>query len=180
MTTEHQEALDKVTSDIFIYVENIFIIKSIYNKIGNNFVCGIASPYLNFRDALSHYRKMYKAACNGDNSIVLQQIASIEEHLNRGIRDFAINLCSNFFVRIIHKMMTDKAQFVTDEIFQHLRHIYHELKNIVTDIRLGGQRLMRFENNDNWLPGMIDVIQDFYAYISDKPSITQLYKRIIN
>ncbi|MDR2019219.1 MAG: hypothetical protein LBQ14_00460 [Treponema sp.] len=57
---------------------------------------GIASPYLNFRDALFHYKKMYDAALGGDNSGVVQQCACIEEHLNRGLKDFAVHLALIF------------------------------------------------------------------------------------
>jgi len=179
LTTEHQETLNKAASDILIYVDNIFIIQSIYNAIGNNYILGIASPYLNFRDALFHYRKMYEAAEKGDTAFVLQQTACIDEHLNRGIRDFAINLCSNYFIRIIHKMMADKALYVTNEIFQRLRHIYHELKNIVAEIRLGGQQLLRFDNNNvYWLQRMINAIEDFDSLIGENPLIYRLYERI--
>jgi len=159
-------------------VDNIFIIKSIYDTIGDEHICGIASPYLNFRDALFHYKKMYEAAKQGDNVIVIQQAACIDEHLNRGIRDFAINLCTNYFVPVIHKLMVDKAEYINDAVFLRLRHVYHELKGIIAEIRLGGQQLKRFDNNDvPWLPRMITAIQDFENLLREKPLVKRLYER---
>jgi len=168
LTTEHQEALDKAANSIVIYVDNVFIIKGIYDNIYREDKEGIASPYLNFRDALFHYKIMHEGANSGDNTVVLQQIACIDEHLNRGIKDFAINLCSNCFVPIIHEMMSSNSQSVSDTVFQRLRHIYHELKNIVAEIRLGGQSLLRFDNNKvHWLSRIIDAIKSSYVLDSD-------------
>ena len=178
MTTEHQEALDKVSKALFLYVDNIFIIKSIYDTIGNAHVHGIASPYLNFRDALFHYKKMYDAASNNDNVGVIRQNACLEEHLNRGIRDFAVNLCTNYFIPVIHLLMNNKSKPVDDQIFLRLRHVYHELKGIVAEIRLGGQQLMSFDNNAYWLPKIITVITDFNAPLGEKPLLKRLYDRV--
>jgi hypothetical protein len=177
LTTEHQEALNEVSTTLFVYVDNIFLIKSIYDTIGDNNISGIASPYLNFRDALFHYRKMYEAADKGENVTLIQQRACIDEHLNRGIRDFAINLCSNYFVPVINELMTNKANYITDIIFQRLRHAYHELKGIVAEIRLGGQQLIRFGNNDEkWLPKMIEAIQGFDNLLVENPLVKSLYE----
>lgn len=175
LTMEHQEALDNVSVSFFAYVDNIFMIKDIYDSIGS-YIRGISSPYLNFRDALFHYRKMYEAARDEDNTIVLQQMACIDEHLNRGIRDFAINLCSNYYVPILHTLMSDKAQCITDEVFQRLRQIYHSLKSIVTEIRLGGQQLKRFDNVDiDWLIRIIGIIQNFNNLLDEFPQVRRLY-----
>ena len=178
MTTEHQETLDSVSSSLLAYVDNIFIIKGIYDAVGNDHIEGIASPYLNFRDALFHYKKMYDAANNSENIIVLQQSACIDEHLNRGIRDFTINLCSNYFVPVIHGLMTDRSKCINNAAFQKLRHVYHELKNIVAEIRLGGQQLLRFDNNEViWLPRVIAAIKDFDSLLDKNPLIKRLYDR---
>jgi len=178
LTTEHKNALDNVVVSIFAYVENVFIIKGIYDHIGQEYKKqGIASPYLNFRDALFHYRKMYQAVNTGDNNDVLQQAACIDEHLNRGIRDFAIHLCINCYIPIIHNMMTGNFQSVTDVIFQRLRRIYHELKNIVADIRLGGSLLQRFgQKNVDWMERIIAAIQDFNNLLEKYPSLRTIYK----
>jgi len=175
LTTEHKNALDNATTSIFVYVENIFIIKEIYDHIGQEYKKqGIASPYLNFRDALFHYKVMYQAANAGDNNSVLQQATCINEHLNRGIRDFEIHLCINCYIPIIQNMMSSNFQSVTDVIFQRLRRIYHELKNIVADIRLGGSLLQ--QNNVDWIERIIIAIEDFNNLLGEFPSLRILYK----
>jgi hypothetical protein len=58
---------------LIVYVDNVFIIKAIYDKI--EYCEGIASPYLNFRDALFHFKKMYDSANSGNNTVFLQQMA---------------------------------------------------------------------------------------------------------
>jgi len=177
LTTEHQNALDETAASIFVYVDNVFIIKEIYDSIDPTKQMGIASPYLNFRDALFHYRKMYKAAEKGDNTEFIQQLANIEEHLNRGIKDFAIFLCFNFYAPLIRHMMQSKSRCINNDVFCGLRHIYHELKNIVAEIRLGGQNLLRFGNSKvSWLPSMIKIISDFKNLLNTNIQLNNLYQ----
>jgi hypothetical protein len=155
-------------------VDNIFLINGIYDTIGHDLV--ITSPYLNFRDALFHYKKMYEAADAEDNVTVLQQEACIDEHLNRGIKDFAINLCSNCYVPVIHCMMRDQARCVNDAVFQRLRHIYHEFKNIVAEIRLGGQTLLHFDDQGvNWLLRIITAVEELHHLLEETPQLQNLY-----
>ena len=176
LTTEHQEELDRAAYSLFVYVDKIFIIKGIYNSIDPKYKKGIASPYLNFRDALFHYKKMYEGAISGDNTVVLQQSACIDEHLNRGIKDFAINLCTNCFVPVIHEMMLSQSKSVNDVVFQRLRHIYHELKNIVAEIRLGGQLLLHFDSKGvEWLPRIIIAIKAFNDLLGEYPQLRIFY-----
>jgi hypothetical protein len=177
LTTDQQEALDNTAESIFVYVDNVFIIKNIYDEIDSDNQIGIASPYLNFRDALFHFKKMYEAARDGNNSMFLQQLACIEEHLNRGIRDFAINLCLNCYIPVINEMMKSRARCVNDDIFQRLRHIYHELKNIVVEIRFGGQKLLRFEDPEiSWFESMISVISEFKDLLNENIQLNNLYE----
>jgi hypothetical protein len=110
---------------------------------------------------------------------VLQQKVCIDEHLNRGIKDFVINLCSNFYVPVIHKMMRSSARCITVPLFQQLRHIYHELKNIVADIRLGGQLLLHFDDNEvRWLIRTINAIEDFKHLLIDS-QLNSLYSNTV-
>jgi hypothetical protein len=161
-------------------VDNVFLIKNIYDQIGQGRVMGIASPYLNFRDALFHYKKMYESMLSGDMKDFWQQLPCIEEHLNRGVKDFAINLCSNFFIKVIHSMMLSRARCITDKVFQRLRHIYHELKNIVAEIRLGGQTLLHFDSSEvDWLSRMIEIIKDFNDLIDENSQLKNLYDSTI-
>jgi len=177
LTTEQQKALNEAADSIFVYVDNVFIIKKIYDSIDPTQQTGIASPYLNFRDALFHYKKMYEAAERGDNTEFIKQYANIEEHLHRGIKDFAVYLCFDCYVPLIRHMMQDRARCINDAVFCRLRHIYHELKNIVADIRLGGQRLLRFGDSEvSWLPNMRNIISDFVNLLKEDVQLNNLYQ----
>jgi hypothetical protein len=120
---------------------------------------------------------MYNAAEKGENTEFIQQLANIEEHLNRGIKDFAIFLCFDFYVPLIRCMMQARSRCIDDDVFCGLRHIYHELKNIVADIRLGGQKLLRFDNSEvSWLPNMINIISDFKELLNENIQLNNLYQ----
>ncbi|MDR1149179.1 MAG: hypothetical protein LBK66_11165 [Spirochaetaceae bacterium] len=179
MIKEHQDLLDDVSKEIFDYRDNIWIIKDISEYIHTKF--DIASPYLNLRDALFHYKKMYEAAVAKNDFNVTQQYACIEEHLNRGLKDFAVYLCTNFFTVILHRMIDEKASSITNEIRQRLRHIYHQIKNLVIDIRFEGQILSHFKNhNINWLPTLNKVSTEFYRFLNESRPVKQLYIRFTN
>jgi len=177
LTTEQQKALDETADSIFVYVDNLFIIKKIYDSVDPTQQTGIASPYLNFRDALIHYKKMYEAAEMNDDTEIIKQSASIEEHLHRGIKDFAVYLCNNCYVPVIRQMMESRARCINDVVFCRLRHIYHEFKNITAEIRLGGQKLLRFGDSEvSWLPNMINTISDFKKLLNEDVQINNLYQ----
>jgi hypothetical protein len=179
LTAKYQKLLDDVSKEIFDYIDNIWIIKDISEHIHEKF--GIASPYLNLRDALFHYQKMYEAVNAGNNFDIVQQYACIEEHLNRGLKDFAVYLCANFFTVILHQMIDMNAKSITDEICQRLRHIYHEVKNLVIEIRFEGQILSHFKDHKiSWLPRLNAVVQDFYALLDERRIVKQLYIRFTN
>jgi len=181
LTTEQQKALDETAASIFVYVDNVFIIKKICDSIDPTQQMGIASPYLNFRDALFHYKKMYEAAKNGDNTEFIKQLANIEEHLHRGIKDFAVYLCTDYYVPLIRQMMESRSQCINDSVFCRLRHIYHELKNIVAEIRLGGQKLLRFGDSEvSWLPSMINIISAFINLLNENVQLNNLYQTTLS
>ena len=104
---EKQQTLEKTATDLFDYVDEVKIIKDIFEAIPQS--RGIASPYLNLRDALFHYKKMYEAAQDNDITGIIKQNACIAEHLNRGLKDFALHICSNFFIKIIHQIIDSNA-----------------------------------------------------------------------
>jgi hypothetical protein len=179
MTAEHRQALNDAANDLLVYVDEIWIIKDISDHIHKEF--GIASPYLNFRDALFHYRKMYDAAIEGDNSGIIQQCACIEEHLNRGLKDFAVHLCVNFFIKILHEFTITRAKAIVPANLQKIRPIYHKIKNAVIDIRLEGMALRHFETHATpWLPKVVSPVQEFYTLLDANRSLKQLYVRFAN
>jgi ABC-type transporter lipoprotein component MlaA len=158
------EELDKATEEIIASVKNIYIIKSICKHIKG--LPKIASPYLNLRDALFHYQKMYTSQ---DDRTCIEQQASINEHLNRGIKDFAINLCSNYYIPIFHEMLDLGSDL-------WIRHIYHELKDLVLEIRLAGQALWRFDDhNVNWLERMITIINTINNSLKNNAILYGIY-----
>jgi len=185
VTTDEEQILDSLANELIAYGKNILIIQNIFEHISKDIgqPIGIASPYLNFRDALFHYHKMYEACNEQDgHERVIQQKACIKEHLNRGIKDFIVYLCSNCLTRVMNKMLFGSFHAVTDEIFQELRRIYHQLKNAVVDIRLKGTALIHFEDEDGmqWLNDTIEVIQIFYNdFFKKYPDVHELYVNTI-
>lgn len=179
MTADQEQKLEYSAKELFEYVDEIKIIKELFDALPIKI--GIASPYLNFRDALFHYNKMYEAANdnNNNNESFFQQYACIEEHLNRGLKDFAIHLLSNYYIKIIHKTIMKLEKSNNKNALQKLRHIYHNMKNLVVEIRLEGQTLQHFVDHKNiWLPTFVDNIEGFNKLLEEFPLIKQLYDSI--
>lgn len=177
MAPDHQEILDKVAEELFHYVHETWVIKSLLKRFDEK--VSISSPYLNFRDALFHFNKMYDAANNNNDNGLIQQQACINEHLNRGIKDFAVFICANFYAKILHLMIASNARTISVSNLKKLRHIYHDLKNIVIDIRIGGQNLERFDNLQNtWLPKITAAIGAFHSLLDETQALNQLFDAI--
>jgi len=175
VTAEQEQKLNDVAAELFEYVESVKIIKDFFDKLPNKL--GIASPYLNLRDALFHFRKMYICAGAKNDSGFNQQYACVMEHLNRGLKDFGIHVCSNLYTDLIYEMINTKS--VNNENRQILRKIYHNIKNIVIDIRVEGQTLQHFDDNKNlWLPKFAKAIGAFHSLVKKNPSLEQLYRRL--
>jgi len=121
---------------------------------------------------------MYDAATDGNNESFFQQYACIEEHLNRGLKDFAIHLLSNYYIKIIHKMIVKLEESDKRDGLQEIRHIYHNMKNLVVEIRLEGQTLQHFVDHKNtWLPIFVDDIAEFDKLLGEYPLLKQSYNR---
>jgi len=163
-----EQRLDEIAEELFDYADEIKIIKDLFDALPVK--QSIASPYLNFRDALFHYKKMYNAIGDKDEfTIIAQQSTCIEEHLNRGLKDFAIHLCNNYYIRIIHKMITSQDDKRNNkDVIKKLRNIYHGLKNLVVEIRHTGQTLQHFNNKKNtWLPKLVALIDSFNKVLNE-------------
>lgn len=176
MTLDHQQKLDNIADELFYYVNEVWVIKDLFKNILGE--VSVSSPYLNFRDALFHFNKMYDAAKKNDDYNFAQQYACIEEHLNRGLKDFTIYLCANYYTRILNKMIHSTAPSINNDTLPVLRRIYHGLKNIVVDIRLGGQFIQRFDSHNNkWLSDVVGTIGDFHIMLDKDRALVSLYKR---
>ncbi|MDR2184450.1 MAG: hypothetical protein LBO80_02100 [Treponema sp.] len=125
-----------------------------------------------------HQQALNDAAVNGDNSGIIQQCACIEEHLNRGLKDFAVHLCVNFYIKVLHELMITKAKAVVPANLQKIRRIYHKIKNAVIDIRLEGMALRHFETHSTaWLPKVVKPVQEFRALLDANQPLKRLYLR---
>jgi hypothetical protein len=180
LTKGHQQDLDEVSTALITYIDEVVIIRDMTGSIHKKF--GIASPYLNLRDAFFHYNKMYEAAESNNNFEFIQQYTCIQEHLNRGLKDFALYFCANFLTKILHELLITKASSVIDAaIQQRLREIYHKIKNIVVEIRLGGQTLQHFKTQETvWFSNFIHAAKDFYAFLDENPTIKSLCENLTN
>lgn len=176
MTSDHQQRLDNIAEELFYYSNEAWVIKDLLKGIPEN--VSMTSPYLNFRDAMFHYKKMYDAANNNDDYGFTQQEACIEEHLNRGLKDFAIFICANYYAKILHMMIDAKVSIINTSTLPKLRHIYHEMKNIVVEIRIGGQTLQRFDSSKTtWLPNIVTIIEELYTLLDKSRALKRLFDR---
>jgi len=176
LSPEQEQKLDEIATELFDYVDNVKIIKDLFDALPVK--QGIASPYLNFRDALFHYNKMYKAANDNNDYSFIQQCACVEEHLNRGLKDFSIHLCNNYYIKIIHQMILNKEKNGNKEMIKKLRKVYHNMKNLIVEIRLTGQTLQHFDDNKNtWLPKVVNTIETFDSLLGEYPILKRLYNQ---
>jgi len=174
VSPDQKQELDDIAKDLFDYVDNVKIIRYIFDALPTR--VSIASPYLNLRDALFHFKKMYIYGNAKNNSGFTKQSACIQEHLNRGLKDFVIHLCSNFYIRVIHNMINSKS--VDGKIKQDLRKLYHGFKNLVIDVRLEGQSLRHFDDRKNlWLPRFVDLVKAFKTLLDKDAPLEKLYHR---
>jgi hypothetical protein len=173
---DQQQRLDNIAEELFYYVHETCVIKELFKDILGK--VSISSPILNFRDALFHYKRMYEAAYNNDNDSFVKQLTCIEEHLNRGLKDFAIYLCANYYSKILHMMIDSTASAVNNITLPKLKGIYHALKNIVIEIRLRGQTIQHFDSQENeWLPDIVKTIEKFHILINETKALKRLYLR---
>ncbi|MDR2491616.1 MAG: hypothetical protein LBD20_09475 [Spirochaetaceae bacterium] len=148
------------------------IIKNMHKEIG------ITSPYVNFRDALFHYRKMYTEYKNNREKQVVKQSACISEHLNRGIKDFIVYICSSCFMSGIDEL--PQIAVLTPDRVRFLAEIRSRLCDIILEIRLSGLSLTHFDDTENkqWYSDFITTTTDFYSFLSDN-NLLDIYKRIV-
>jgi hypothetical protein len=176
---KHQKELDEIAEEIFAYVSQIWVIKDFFGReFSKYFKDGavIASPFLNSRDAMFHYQKMYDAAIAQNDEGFTEEYVCIKEHLNRGLKDFTVYLCFNLYVKILHEMIYKKARAMGKDIQHRLRHIYHNLKNIISNLRIDGQAIERDKTTDR-LNDMIKEINELYILLRADKSLMKLYER---
>lgn len=180
MKPDKQQKLNEVTGDILFYLNIIWLYNDVFNKIHESFVDG--PPFVNFRDSLFHYRRMYEAGEDDNESAFTQQYACIMEHLNRGFKDFFIHICFNFYTKVIHKMIDSKTiSVIIDRDISRLRTIYHNFKNIVIQIRTEGNSLDHFlSHRVNWLPDVTSTIKAFSDLLNENSKLGQLYQNIVD
>jgi hypothetical protein len=90
-----------------------------------------ASPLYNFRDALSHYIKLYESQNNDEEKIV--QETSITEHLFRGLKDGCFFIIFKLKIGIYYEMQKRERQ--EKEISRKLRKLLHQYKDLDLRIR---------------------------------------------
>lgn len=178
ITDEYQEKLDEAAEEVFLYASELWVIKDLlkdkYNQRFNKAVI-VSSTQMNFRDAIVHYEKMYDAAVKKDKEKFLRQYTCVIEHLNRGLKDFAVYLCFNYYVQILHGMLDHNSQAVK-KFTPELRHIYHNFKNLVVDVRTGGHSMQHLENrNTYWLKDVLTPIKDLYKLLDENASLNRIY-----
>lgn len=136
------------------------IIKKILEICNDIDIVQLASPSINFRDAMFHYMSMWE---NRELENIIGQRASIEEHLSRGFKDSIIYILSVHSDRI-SKMLINSN--ISDQIKNKLREYSHFFKNFILDIRIGNQSIQRNSDDLN-LKELFDNLNSFSCYLKD-------------
>jgi len=119
--------IDDIASDIEMFVQLSSKLEMIckYIKIPLE-----ASPLYNFRDALSHYIKLYEATTDEEK---IRQEASIDEHLFRGIKDICV-----FIIIEMKEKASEALNEAGDRVKEHdFRKLWHKYKKMEIEIRKG-------------------------------------------
>jgi len=184
LAIDYQQKLNDIAEDIFSYADELWVIKDIFDKelfSKVNKKITISSPHYNFRDALFHYNKMYEAAQKSDEEIFNKQYACVAEHLNRGLKDFIIYLCFNYYTNILHKMLDSGDPSINDKTFLILKNIYHAFKNLVVKMRLEGQDVQQLEEYETmWLTNTIKIINQLSSLRQENIQLNNLYTHFAN
>jgi hypothetical protein len=124
------KTVDDIASDINEYVNLSSTLEMTckYLKIDL-----IASPLYNFRDALSHYILLYEADKQGNEEDKIGQIASIQEHLFRGLKDGYILIVNKMKYRVLKAI--EDAETKTDDEKRDYRKLLHSYKKLEIGIR---------------------------------------------
>jgi len=176
---DYRQRLDSIAEDIFSYANELWLIKDVFDRklfSQYNKKIAISSPHHNFRDALFHYNKMYEAAHKKDEEVFIKQYACIAEHLNRGLKDFIVYLCFNYYTDVLHRMLNRADKSIDSKTLCILKKIYHDYKNLVVQIRLGGQDVQHLEETETaWLHKAIEITSHFTGMLQGNTQLNNLY-----
>ena len=119
----------------------------------------VASLMYNFRDALTHYVRLYEAGTSEDE---VSQKASIDEHLSRGLKDTCFSIIDEMINRILDAFKnTTKIQ---ETCFRKQLHVFKEM-----EIKLRKNTKMKDINSfslfkDELTKSIIDTKNIFQSY----------------
>jgi hypothetical protein len=119
---------------------------------------------------------MYDAAQNNNEENFNKQYACVTEHLNRGLKDFIIYICSNFYTNILHRILDYREHSINRETYLILKKIYHAFKNLVVKIRIGGQDVQHINEHETvWLAEVLKIIEQFSNLCKGNINLNNLY-----
>jgi len=124
-------SIDEIADDIERYATQTVKLEM---TIRHLFINLHDSPFYNFRDALSHYIRLYETT---DNDEKTSQETSITEHLSRGIKDACFYLIDEMKIRItdtIYDLSIIKSKEI---ILRKQLHLFKEM-----EIRIRGNSIM--------------------------------------
>ncbi len=158
--------LDESIQYIDNYIDTFIILGTLLTsyKMKQN-----ASPYVNFRDALNHYIRIYESDVNDDKKIYGNCYA-LKEHLFRGLKDTIVHIAYVFIKRI--KCHLEENKLLTDKNKNNIRNHIHSLKNLLLDIRTSV--------STTTVEKIKDRISEFNAILKDiKNNNDELFKVLI-
>jgi len=145
--------IDEVAEKLDKYAEIYSILFSTSESIRIKL---LLSPLYNFRDALAHYRKLYKAS---DPDEKLSQTTSIIEHLNRGLKDgcyfilLKVKIGVDYELKNVHHNSSEKTR--------KLRTILHRYKSL--ELALRGPEMIDLNTIINCINNLVPLIQETKA-----------------
>lgn len=168
MNTE--KTITEIAQKIDDYVYNISILEDMLVELNSPMHI---SPLSNFRDVINHYREMYEHKNNKNTDIFIQEKASIDEHLARGIKDTLVYLCLILRIRCEEAYNKFAQNQYTDDKRQ-LLDIIDQLSFITLNTRLGSNTLRK--RNFDAIPAEITTIIKVLKLLFRKWNIANFLK----
>ncbi len=165
-----QEYIDSAAKMIDTYSDQCQILSAVTQEL--NFP-PMASSFINFRDALSHYKILFESA---DPVVIVQQHSSIEEHLARGIKDAFVFYCGMLSWRLNGIMISDSCLFKSDDQKNDLRKMIHSFKNLNYRIRFGSDVGMK-RDCSNHIDDFAQIYQTTLSLLDKWGKKSELKKR---
>jgi hypothetical protein len=158
------QKLDYIANEIHDYAKLIRLTEGyLYRKaeIGQD-----TSLFLNFRDGLIHYIKLYEV---NEKVSFDEQYYAILDHLSRGIKDSFLHFIQEINIKISNFIESDIYLLYSNKDKNIIRTIVHKLKSVSLSLRIKGISLERaFDNSKVIFGELLSAIQELEKFLKSK------------